>query len=99
MNSACFACKKNRVLTAEHIVPQALGGRLKADLYCKECNEKFGKVIDAEIAKQFGKIATLLKIKLDRSKLQPFTVEDINNEIRLVFDGEGFRRKRSNCKH
>jgi len=93
MNSTCFSCKKNRALTEEHIVPQALGGRLKADLYCKKCNEKFGKVIDAEIAKQFGKIATLLKIKLERSKLQPFKVEDINNEINLVFDGEGFRRK------
>lgn len=93
MNSDCFACKESKVLTKEHIIPQALGGRLKAKLYCKECNENFGKDIDAEITNNFGKIATLLKIKRERGNLQPFEVEDINNEINLVFDGEAFRRK------
>jgi hypothetical protein len=93
MNSHCFACKETKVLTEEHIIPQALGGRLKAKLYCKVCNENFGKDIDAEITNQFGKIATILKIKRERGKLRPFVVEDINNEINLVFNGEGFRRK------
>jgi uroporphyrinogen-III decarboxylase len=45
MKSACFACKETKVLTEEHIIPQALGGRLKAKLYCKTCNENFGKDI------------------------------------------------------
>lgn len=93
MNKHCFACKEIEMLTQEHIIPQALGGRFKANLYCKVCNENFGKNIDSEITSQFGKIATILKIKRERGKLQPFVVEDINNEINLVFDGEGFRRK------
>ncbi|MCK4820350.1 hypothetical protein KA005_31590 [bacterium] len=93
MNSYCFACKKPNVLTEEHVIPQALGGRLKANLYCKVCNEYFGKDIDAEITKCFGNIATILKIKRERGKPQPFEVVDVNNEIKLVFDGETFRRK------
>lgn len=93
MNSVCFACKETKVLTEEHIIPQALGGRLKAKLYCKICNGNFGKDIDAEITKQFGNIATLLKIKRERGNIQPFEVEDISNGINLVFDGEAFRRK------
>ncbi|MCB2184207.1 MAG: HNH endonuclease [Desulfobulbaceae bacterium] len=93
MSTHCFACKESNVLTDEHVIPQALGGRLKAKLYCKICNENFGKDIDAEIANQFGNIATILKIKRERGKLQPFEVEDIDKKINLVFDGEGFTRK------
>jgi len=93
MNSACFACKEINVLTDEHIIPQALGGRLKEYLYCKVCNDKFGKVVDAEIANQFGNIATILKIRRERGNPQPFEVVDIKNGINLVFDGEAFKRK------
>ncbi len=93
MNSVCFACKEAKVLTDEHVIPQALGGRLKAKLYCKVCNGNFGKDIDAEITNQFGNIATILKIKRERGKPQPFKVEHIDNKINLVFDGEAFRRK------
>ena len=93
MTCVCFACKENKVLTKEHVIPKALGGRLKEKLYCKVCNENFGKGIDAEIAKQFGHIATLLKIKIENGSTQPFKVEDINNRITLVFNGEAFSRK------
>ena len=93
MNSICFACRKTKILTDEHVIPQALGGRLKAKLYCKECNENFGKNIDTEITNQFGNIVTILKIKRDRGKLQPFEVEDIDKKVTLVFNGEAFRRK------
>ena len=65
MNSDCFACKKTKVLTEEHIIPQALGGRLKAKLYCKVCNDNFGEDIDAEITNQFSKIATILVLDAD----------------------------------
>jgi len=93
MDSICFACRGTKVLTDEHVIPQALGGRLKAKLYCKVCNENFGKNIDTEITNQFGNIATILKIKRERGKFQPFEVEDIGKKITLVFDGKAFRRK------
>ena len=89
----CFACKEFCVLTKEHIIPQALGGRLKAYLYCEVCNKNFGKGIDSEITKQFGYIATLLKIKRERGNPQHFEVVDVNKGISLVFDGETLSRK------
>lgn len=94
MVGPCFACTRRKELTSEHIVPHALGGRLKGLLYCKECNDRFGKEIDAEISKQFGKIATLLNIKRERGgETRPFDVREISTGTELVFDGKGFTRK------
>lgn len=93
MNGICFVCKEPCVLTKEHVIPQALGGKLKAKLYCKTCNGKFGDVIDSEIINQFGKFATTLKIKRERGKTQPFEVMDLDKGVSLLFDGETFRRK------
>jgi hypothetical protein len=93
MNSICFTCKEPCALTKEHVIPQALGGRLKSNLYCKVCNENLGKEIDSEITKQFGKIATILKIKRERGNPQPFEVVDIDRGINLGFDGETLSRR------
>lgn len=93
MGNRCFACMEPKTLTEEHVIPQAFGGRLKANLYCEFCNNNFGKGIDAEITKQFGNIATILKIKRERGKPQPFEVVDVDKGINLVFDGETFSRK------
>ena len=81
-------------LTLEHVIPQAVGGRLKAYLYCKECNDQFGRKIDGEISKQFGKVATLLNVKRERGETQPFEVTETSAGTELVFDGKGLTRKR-----
>jgi len=90
----CFGCTQPKELTLEHIIPQAVGGRLKAYLYCKECNDRFGREIDTEISKQFGKIATLLNIKRERGYAQPFEVMETSAGTELVFNGKDFTRKR-----
>ena len=77
----------------EHVIPQAIGGRLKARLYCKVCNETFGDVLDDEISKQFGWVGTLLSIKRERSKTQPYEVKELNSETKLLFDGKSLKRK------
>lgn len=94
MVDQCFACTQPKELTSEHIIPQAVGGKLKASLYCRECNVQFGREIDVEISKQFGKIATLLNIKRERGETQPFEVTETSAGTELVFDGKGFTRKR-----
>jgi len=93
MVDQCFACTQPKELTSEHIIPQAVGGKLKAYLYCKECNDQFGREIDSEISKQFGKIATLLNIRRERGKTQPFDVMETSAGTELVFNGKGFARK------
>jgi hypothetical protein len=87
-------CKKPKQLTQEHIIPQAIGGRLKGKIYCKDCNSTYGQALDDEISNQFGWVGTLLNIKRERGKTQPYTVKDLRSGIILVFDGEGLKRKK-----
>lgn len=93
MNTVCFACKEKKELTIEHIIPQALGGKLKEKLYCKDCNQNLGRTVDKELVIQFGKIATLLNIKRERGVSQHFGVEEVKNGKKLVFDGKSVRRE------
>jgi hypothetical protein len=93
MSTCCFVCSKPRFLTVEHIIPQAIGGKLKARLYCKECNESFGEVLDNEISKQFGWVGTLLNIKRERGERQPYEVKDTKTGTKLLCDGKSLRRK------
>lgn len=94
MKPICFICKKPKLLTKEHIIPQAIGGRLKDKIYCKDCNSTFGQALDNEISDQFGWVGTLLNIKRERGKTQPYTVKTLSSGLTLVFDGEGLKRKK-----
>ncbi|MFP3982871.1 MAG: HNH endonuclease [Desulfurivibrionaceae bacterium] len=93
MTTHCFACTKPRSLTEEHIIPQAIGGKLKPKLYCKKCNETIGEVLDNEISKQFGWIGTLLNIKRERGELQPYELIDRKTGTKLSCDGKSLKRK------
>ena len=93
MKTHCFVCTEPRSLTVEHVIPQAIGGRLKAKLYCKRCNEIFGGALDDEISKQFGWVGTLLNIKRERSRAQPYEVKELKSGITLLFDGRSLKRK------
>ena len=80
-------------MTLEHIIPQAIGGKLKARLYCKACNDTLGETLDNEISKQFGWVGTLLSIKLERSKSRPYEVKDLKTGTTLLCDGKSLKRK------
>jgi len=95
----CFSCLSSKPLTEEHIIPQAIGGRLKANLYCKECNDTFGRTIDKEISINYGHIGTLLQIKRERGQTEPFEVTEIKSETQFKFNGRNFRRKRPIVKY
>lgn len=93
MRGACYLCSRDMELSVEHVIPQCLGGVLKANLYCAECNNRCGQDIDAELAKQFGRFATLLCIDRERGENQPFEViTEGADEIRLRCDGKGLTR-------
>lgn len=94
----CFACMKNSKLTIEHIIPQAIGGRLKAKIYCKKCNSEFGSQLDNEVSKTFNQFAVILNIKIegrhkDRRFTQPLEVKDLETKTKLVYDGQNLIRK------
>jgi hypothetical protein len=81
-------------MTEEHIIPQSLGGKLSAWIYCKDCNDKFGKGIDAELFNNFRYFPAALKVDRKRGKNQPYDVYFPQKDIELTCDGREFRRKK-----
>lgn len=92
MNRTCYLCGLEKRLTREHIIPQCLGGTLEAELYCKECNETSGHEVDAELARQFGRYATLLQVARVRGVNQPFEFITDNGALKLRCDGKSIAR-------
>ena len=45
----CILCLKEVPLSAEHLIPVALGGVLTCDLLCKDCNSTLGSSFEAEV--------------------------------------------------
>lgn len=43
----CIVCLAKAPLCEEHIIPQALGGRLASDFLCRPCNSKLGHELEA----------------------------------------------------
>ena len=74
----CWRCKfalTEENNSVEHIIPNALGGRIKAkNLLCKRCNNIFGETIDVELIQQVGHVATLLGVKRDRPNANAFVI-------------------------
>lgn len=89
----CFSCCNFKPMTEEHIIPQSLGGRLSAWIYCKECNDIFGRTIEADLVDNFKYFSTALKIGRIRGKHQPYAVTLVPDGIELTFDGKEFKRK------
>jgi hypothetical protein len=73
----CFGCKEESLLTSEHIIPQAIGGRLKAPLLCERCNSTTGRQIDAALTDQLRRFATILNVRRERGENQPFRVTQV----------------------
>lgn len=94
MSHRCYLCGNAAELSSEHIIPQCLGGILSAEIFCVACNSACGHAIDVELARQFGRYATLLQIGRERGQNQPFTIVSEDTGLRLRFDGEIIRREK-----
>lgn len=57
--------KKNSI---EHIIPNALGGRLKAAILCKEHNSKLGEKYDADLVDSLATCSNLVNPDRDRGQ-------------------------------
>lgn len=57
----------NKNTSVEHIIPNAIGGKLKSSkLLCKKCNSDYGKECDSELCKQLKFITVMLNPSRDR---------------------------------
>lgn len=88
----CYICGvilegKNR--SAEHIIPNCIGGRLKSfDLICRNCNSSLGETIDINFGKEYQILMILFDISRDRGEVQPLKVEGRDrNKYSLYSDG------------
>lgn len=88
--SECYVCNTlltNENSSKEHIIPQALGGRLKSSaLLCKTCNNSFGEKSDAELCKQFAYLMEIAQVPRERPMNRGVILEDErdpNRKMRL----------------
>src|SRR5210317_2055098 len=92
MNKICYLCGSEAKLTSEHVIPQCLGGVLSGNLYCTSCNSECGRDVDVELARQFGRYATLLQATRERGDNQPFTIVTEEDGLELRCDGKSLVR-------
>lgn len=87
----CYACSVNPAREArsqEHVIPNALGGRWKTRLLCKECNQLFGHTIDAQLDKEFRIWMNLLSLSREYGDVQPVDVfAEGHGKLKLAADG------------
>ena len=66
----CYCCDENITPAKEsdeHIIPNALGGKLKSrTLLCSDCNSKLGSEVDAPFCQQMRFVTNRLGIKRER---------------------------------
>lgn len=71
----CYCCGEiitPAKISDEHIIPNALGGRLKSQiLLCSDCNSKLGSEVDAPFCQQMGFVTNRLGIKRERGQPPP----------------------------
>lgn len=46
-DSRCILCLQSAVLTEEHLIPSAIGGRLTSEFLCKPCNDQLGHKVES----------------------------------------------------
>ena len=89
----CYLCGKEiteKNKSEEHIILNALGGRLKSSkLLCVDCNSNFGDKEDAALAKQMEFFATHLNIKRERGDLQNIEMTKEDSGVKYLVSPDG----------
>lgn len=75
---------------AEHIIPNALGGRLKRKgLLCNTCNNKAGAEWDAKLAEQLNPFSLILGIKRQKGTVPKQLFQEIGGSSRIWLFSNG----------
>ena len=92
----CYSCCTRKPITKDHIIPQAIGGKLKAPL-CTECRDKV-QLIDLEVTRNLQQIATLLNVKRARKENKPFKVRQVQSGAEFYINSKTGRRVKPEIK-
>ena len=71
----CILCLEGRSLTEEHVIPQALGGRLSCHFLCRSCNSRFGSEVEAVAKSDPSILLAARELRSDIPKLSQELVE------------------------
>jgi hypothetical protein len=86
----CDVSLTERTDSREHVVPNAIGGRLKVKGFiCKRCNNSAGQDWDAEIATNLIHLSHLVGITRDRGQPPSMRVKTVAGEDILLKSGGG----------
>lgn len=94
----CFFCGIEKELSSfdnEHIIPNAIGGRLKSKkIVCKTCNNFFGHKLETALSSQFSSITSILNIKRQRKRNPTIELKTHpKNDAYLIMPGGIANRK------
>ena len=71
--------------SAEHIIPNSIGGRRKVwGFICKDCNSRTGDSWDAEIWRQFSNVAMMHGVERDRGEPPSIKIQTVDGERYLL---------------
>ena len=80
MKKCIFCGKEFKELSDEHIIPNAICGRLRTkNLICKDCNSWLGENIDNAFDGIYSQIINFFSIKRDRGEELPSKVENMED--------------------
>ncbi len=78
--SNCIICKQHKPLTAEHIIPEFLGGNLVVRNVCRECNSKMGSGFEGRLSNSlFYKMPRFLHSISGKSEKAPYPFEGVHS--------------------
>lgn len=94
----CIICLRQKDLTKEHLIPEAIGGRLSARFLCCDCNKTLGARVDASarsdpsIRLAVNNLSTKIpKLAQQLIKNQPFLGESKAGYVRGHIKDREFR--------
>lgn len=82
--SSCIVCGKEEAetgpLTDTHLIPNALGGRIKPKIACESCNGLLNSVADAGLTQSLSSFAKQINVRRDRWDHPPIKAEGTSGE-------------------
>lgn len=96
MQRFCYSCKielTRQNSSQEHIIPNALGGKLKAVILCKKCNNNLGSSCDSLLSKALSPFSNMINHSKDHGKVQPVQVTANGVPTKILPGGQDFLSK------
>ena len=92
-SNKCYLCHKvldNSNSSKEHVIPNALGGKLTARILCHDCNNKLGSSCDAKLAEALKFFAYKVNHSRSYGKVQEIELK-LNGHTVKAIPGGGFK--------